>query len=128
MRNRRQQALFQFLRSAEANKRSFTIEEVADASSLSEDSIRTYFSKKLKDRWVFDENGRWESRGMLNMTELQFANIMTQKLISAPESPEGYAEWRKQLEQLILHGVCEGFPVADTLLELAASIDDPNNG
>jgi hypothetical protein len=120
-----QQKLFEFLKQSESSKRHFTPEDAAMASGLAESSIRTYFSKKLANNWVFNADYRYyEARGIISTSSQEFANVMTQKL-SPPI--HGYAGWREQLENLIVEGVGEKFPVADTLLEIAASIEDSDH-
>lgn len=117
----KQKKLFEFLRQAEISKKTFSVEDAATASGLSAKSIQSYLSKMLYDKWVFKTNGRLETRGILSVSEAEFVDTMSQN--KTVRSIKNYTEWRKRLQQLVEHGVENGFPVGKDLKDIASTID-----
>jgi hypothetical protein len=109
--------LFEFLRQREQDQKSFTIAVAAEATGLSEESVRTYVSKKLRDRYVWREDSKhYAVRGMSGVTLDEFVGVMTQKLRPPAASLDA---WRDELARFAEQGAKAGFPVSDVFESLA---------
>lgn len=111
-----QRKLFQFLRACETSRSAFTVSQAAEASGLSEDSVRTYISKKLRGRWVEATDRQfYRVRGLLAISPREFEHAMSQKDDSVFS---GIVEWRVRVRQLLQRGVEHGYPVAGIVRDL----------
>lgn len=108
---------FEFLKQCEASSKTFTIDDAAKSTGLSEASVKTYLSKKMKDRWVFaTEGGHFEVRRFSAIPLNEFLRVMTQK--SRPMFAN-LAEFRDQIEELCHQGKAQEFDVRTVLRVLS---------
>jgi hypothetical protein len=118
-----QKRFHEFLGTAELEKRTFSVEEAASATGLSEASVKTYLSKKLKGSWAEPVTGvggiRYEVKGIASMSWPEFQRLMTQKAQAASKDPTA---WKLELRKLILEGVGAGLPVADIVREVLGDL------
>lgn len=111
-----QRRLFEFLKQREAASKTFTIAEAASVTGLSEASIKTYVSKKMKDRWVFPTDGaHFEVKGFSAIPIAEFERIMSQK---GQAQFQTVAEFRDQIEETCRQGVAKGYDVKAVLKTL----------
>lgn len=122
----RQRLFYRALREFERQRRSFTLDDIVPLTAWSEGTVKTYIGKKLVDRFVFrdDNTGRMTVRGLLSLSESDFAAVMTQKgsfdQIANQLDQLSKEEWEQAIEILVKAGRRRGFdttPLLERLLE-----------
>lgn len=107
-----QSRLLGFLKDCERRAKSFTIEGAAAATGLSPVSVRTYISKKLKNRWVeATDDGHYLVRGIAGVSGPDFERAMAQNTVG----PDNFAAWCQSLQELLEVGRANGYPVNQTV-------------
>jgi len=119
----KQRALLHALREVEAEDRRVDIQELAEKSSYSEASIRTYFTKKLEGVLVFRDTQGWRVEGAMRCAERAFARHMTQKAGSTADAVKTEDAWQMAVRKLLYEGLKRGYRPGDEERAILARLD-----
>jgi hypothetical protein len=119
----KQRALLHALREVEAEDRPVEIAELAEKSTYSEASIRTYFTKKLEGVLVFRDIQGWRVEGALRCAERAFGRHMTQKAGTTADAVKTENAWQMALRKLLYEGLKRGYRPGDEERAILGRLD-----